>query len=94
MFKKALSKAKSKAKTALTVTTISALPTIAMATDLAAGAKQDIKDTFGVGSTAWFVVMVLEILAAAFLYVKTKNLAVFGGIVALMLFGNVAFGLL
>ena len=92
MFKKALSKAKSKAKTALTVTTISALPTIAMATDLAAGAKQDI--TFGVGSTAWFVVMVLEILAAAFLYVKTKNLAVFGGVVALMLFGNVAFGLL
>ena len=89
MFKKALSKAKSKAKTALTVTTISALPTIAMATDLAAGAKQDIKDTFGVGSTAW-----LEILAAAFLYVKTKNLAVFGGVVALMLFGNVAFGLL
>ena len=90
MFKKALSKA----KTALTVTTISALPTITMAADLAAGAKQDIKDTFGVGSTAWFVVMVLEILAAAFLYVKTKNLAVFGGIIALMLFGNVAFGLL
>lgn len=90
MFKKALSKA----KTALTATAISALPTIAMATDLAAGAKQDIKDTFGVGSTAWYVVMVLEILAAAFLYVKTKNLAVFGGIVALMLFGNVAFGLL
>ena len=37
--------------------------------------------------------MVLEVLAAAFLYIKTKNLAVFGGIVALMLFGNVAFGL-
>lgn len=89
MFKKAYSKV----KTALTATAISAMPVVAMATDYAASAKQDVKDTFGPGSTAWYVVMVLEVLAAAFLYIKTKNLAVFGGIVALMLFGNVAFGL-
>lgn len=89
MFKKAFSKA----KYALTATAISAMPVVAMATDYAASAKRDVKDTFGPGSTAWYVVMVLEVLAAAFLYIKTKNLAVFGGIVALMLFGNVAFGL-
>lgn len=89
MFKKVFKKAKA----ALTATAISAMPFVAMATDYAAGAKQDVKDTFGVGSTAWFIIMVLEVLAAAFTYIKTKNLAVFGGIVALMLFGNVAFGL-
>ncbi len=89
MFKKVFKKAKA----ALTATAISAMPVVAMAIDYAASAKQDVKDTFGPGSTAWYVVMVLEVLAAAFLYIKTKNLAVFGGIVALMLFGNVAFGL-
>lgn len=69
------------------------VPELAFAKDYAAGAKTDIQDTFGPGSTAWWVVMVLEVFAAAFLYIKTKNLAVFGGIIALMLFGNVAFGL-
>lgn len=69
------------------------MPDLAFARDYAAAAKADIQDTFGPGSTAWWVVMVLEVFAAAFLYIKTKNLAVFGGIVALMLFGNVAFGL-
>lgn len=69
------------------------LPIDALARDYAAGAKQDVQDTFGPGSTAWWVVMVLEVFASAFMYIKTKNLAVFAGIVALMLFGNVAFGL-
>lgn len=69
------------------------LPMDVLAKDYAAAAKTDIQDTFGPGSTAWWVVMVLEVFAAAFMYIKTKNLAVFGGIVALMLFGNVAFGL-
>lgn len=69
------------------------LPMDVLAKDYAAGARQDVQDTFGPGSTAWWVVMVLEVFAAAFTYIKTKNLAVFGGIVALMLFGNVAFGL-
>lgn len=69
------------------------IPDLAFARDYASSAKTDIQDTFGPGSTAWWVVMVLEVFAAAFLYIKTKNLAVFGGIVALMLFGNVAFGL-
>lgn len=68
-------------------------PELAFAKDYAAGAKKDIQDTFGPGSTAWWTVMVLEVFAAAFLYIKTKNLAVFGGIIALMLFGNIAFGL-
>lgn len=93
MFKNILKRAFSKSQSFFTAFVISAMPLVVMATDYAASAKQDVKDTFGPGSTAWYVVMVLEVLAAAFLYIKTKNLAVFGGIVALMLFGNVAFGL-
>ncbi|HAZ4164077.1 TPA: TraA fimbrial protein precursor, partial [Escherichia coli] len=40
-----------------------------------------------------WILYVLEILAAIFSYVKTKNLAVFGGIAAIMVFVNVVFGL-
>ncbi|SPP32616.1 hypothetical protein ARAF_2957 [Arsenophonus endosymbiont of Aleurodicus floccissimus] len=36
----------------------------------------------------------VEILAAIFAYVKTKNLAVFGGIAAVIVFVNVVFGLI
>lgn len=69
------------------------IPELALAKDYAEPAKKDIQDTFGSSSTAWWVVMMLEVLTAAFMYIKTKNLAVFGGIIALMLFGNIAFGL-
>lgn len=68
-------------------------PVTSFAKDWAANAKQDVTDTFGPGSTAWWIILLLEILSAAFIYIKTKNLAVFGGIIALILFGNVAFGL-
>ncbi|OOF40962.1 hypothetical protein BKK50_09040 [Rodentibacter rarus] len=84
MFKDFIKKLYSKMKTTVTVTAVSSVPAVAMAADLAAGAKQDVKDTLGVGSTAWTILLVLEILAAVFMYIKTKNLALFGGIIALI----------
>ena len=69
-------------------------PLNAFAADLAASGKQTIKDTFGSGSTVMYALFVLEILSGVFFYIKTKNLAVLGGIVALLIFTTVAFGLI
>ncbi|ELX8408218.1 TPA: type IV conjugative transfer system pilin TraA [Klebsiella oxytoca] len=65
----------------------------AHAVDLFKNGKTTVKDTFGSGSTVIWILYVLEILAAMFSYIKTKNLAVFGGIAAIMVFVNVVFGL-
>ncbi|HGJ5854776.1 type IV conjugative transfer system pilin TraA [Arsenophonus nasoniae] len=62
--------------------------------DLFSGGKDVVKSTFGKGSTVVWILYVLEILAAIFAYVKTKNLAVFGGIAAVIVFVNVVFGLI
>ncbi|WP_338850773.1 type IV conjugative transfer system pilin TraA [Klebsiella pneumoniae] len=48
----------------------------AHAVDLFKNGKTTVKDTFGSGSTVVWILYVLEILAAIFSYVKTKNLAV------------------
>ncbi|WP_334472945.1 type IV conjugative transfer system pilin TraA [Arsenophonus sp. PmNCSU2021_1] len=70
-------------------------PAAAAATkDLFSGGKEVVKSTFGKGSTVVWILYVLEILAAIFAYVKTKNLAVFGGIAAVIVFVNVVFGLI
>lgn len=61
--------------------------------DLAAPGKATIKATFGSGSTVLYTLYVLEILSGIFLYIKTKNLAVFGGIIAVLIFTTIAFGL-
>lgn len=68
-------------------------PLNAFAKDLAASGKETIRDTFGSGSTVMYTLYVLEILSGLFLYIKTKNLAVFGGIVAVLIFTTIAFGL-
>lgn len=68
-------------------------PLNAFAADLAAPGKQTIKDTFGSGSTFMYTLYLLEVLSGIFLYIKTKNLAVFGGIIAVIIFTTVAFGL-
>ncbi|WP_445260725.1 type IV conjugative transfer system pilin TraA [Pantoea sp. Nvir] len=59
-----------------------------------ANGKTTINDTFGSGSTVVWILYILEIIAAVFTYVKTKNLAMFGGIAAVMVFINVAFGII
>lgn len=70
------------------------LPVDAFAADLAAGAKKDFSDTFGKDSTFMYILLGLEIVSAVFLYIKSKNLAVFGGLIAVMLFTTVAFNLI
>lgn len=68
-------------------------PFNAFAKDLAASGKETIKDTFGANSTVIYTLYVVEILSGILLYVKTKNVAVFGGIVAVLIFTTVGFSL-
>lgn len=68
--------------------------TYIFAEDLFKTGQETVKDTFGKGSTVVWILYVLEILAAVFAYIKTKNLAVFGGIAAVLVFVNVVFGLI
>ncbi|QGY32541.1 type IV conjugative transfer system pilin TraA [Pantoea cypripedii] len=64
------------------------------AVDLFIGGKPMIKDTLGSDSTVVWILYVLEVIAGAWVYIKTKNLAMFGGIAAVMIYINVAFGII
>ncbi|QHM74032.1 type IV conjugative transfer system pilin TraA [Mixta intestinalis] len=65
----------------------------AHAVDYFASAKTDVGDTFGNGSAAVYILYILEVLAVLFAYIKTKNLAIFGSIAAVLVFINIAFSL-
>ncbi|MBT0513767.1 type IV conjugative transfer system pilin TraA [Morganella morganii] len=67
--------------------------THALADDLFAGAKDQVKDSFGKDSAIIYILYVIEVLMAVFTYIKTKNLMMMGGIAAVLIFVNVAFGL-
>ncbi|EMQ5759676.1 type IV conjugative transfer system pilin TraA [Proteus mirabilis] len=70
------------------------MPTLqAHADDLFASGKEQVKDSFGKDSTIIYILYVIEILMAVFTYIRTKNLMMMGGIAAVMIFVNVAFGL-
>ena len=75
-----------------TTALLSALP--AHAQDYFAGAKTDVTDTFGGNSAVVYILYVIEIAFIAFTYIKTKNLALFGSIAALLVFVNVAFNVI
>lgn len=66
----------------------------AQAEDLFKGGKTTINDTFGSGSTIVWILYLLEILMAVFTYIKTKNLIMFGGVAAVMVFINIAFSII
>lgn len=68
-------------------------PSLSFAVDLVAKGKATIKDTFGEGSTVMYALYVLEVLSAVLLYIKTKNLTVFGGLAGVLIFTTVAFSL-
>ncbi|WP_349420269.1 type IV conjugative transfer system pilin TraA [Proteus genomosp. 6] len=61
--------------------------------DLFAAGKDQIKESFGKNSTIIYILYVIEVLMAVFTYIRTKNLMMLGGIAAVMIFVNVAFGL-
>lgn len=65
----------------------------AYADDLLAAGKQTVDDTFGKNSTLskWFILG--EILVGVFTYIKTKNLMLLAGVAIVIVFLNVAFGL-
>ncbi|MFC1040038.1 type IV conjugative transfer system pilin TraA [Pasteurella multocida] len=77
----------------LMVAVLSMMPSLSFAKDLVAAGKETITDTFGANSTVVYILYVLEVISALFLYIKTKNLAVFGGLVAVLIFTSIAFTL-
>nr|WP_279625663.1 type IV conjugative transfer system pilin TraA [Xenorhabdus ishibashii] len=92
----------SKSKNTITIMTFFVLGALMMlfpslqahADDLFAGGKEQIKDSFGKGSTVVYVLYLIEIIAAIYTYARTKNLGVFVGIAVVMIFVNVVFGLI
>ncbi|UIL55076.1 type IV conjugative transfer system pilin TraA [Pantoea agglomerans] len=83
---------KSALLSALAFLAVSVMP--AHAQDYFAGAKTDVTDTFGGNSAVVYILYVIEIAFIAFTYIKTKNLALFGSIAALLVFVNVAFNVI
>ena len=83
---------KSALLSALAILAVSVMP--AHAQDYFAGAKTDVTDTFGGNSAVVYILYVIEIAFIAFTYIKTKNLALFGSIAALLVFVNVAFNVI
>ncbi|MFQ1718513.1 type IV conjugative transfer system pilin TraA [Aeromonas veronii] len=63
------------------------------AEDLLVGGKQTVDDTFGKDSTLAKWVIIGEIFIGAFMYIKTKNLMLLAGVAVVIVFLNVAFGL-
>lgn len=66
----------------------------ANAVDLFKNGKQTVEDTFGSGSTVVWIIYVVEILAILYAYGKSKNLSLFASIAAVVVFVNVAFGII
>lgn len=64
----------------------------AYAEDIFKAGRTEISDTFGKNSTVIFILYLFEIIVAIYIYTKSKNLGVFAGIAIIMVFVNVAFG--
>lgn len=55
--------------------------------------KDTVNDTFGKDSTFATWLIIGEIVIGAFMYIKTKNLMLLAGVAVVIVFLNVAFGL-
>jgi len=64
------------------------------ADDLMAKGQGTVKGTFGKDSSVATWLIVGEIIIGAFMYIKTKNLMLLAGVAVLIVFLNVAFGLI
>lgn len=60
----------------------------AAATDVLAGEKPTLQSNFGAGSTVQWILLLIEVIAGAGAYIKTKSLYSLLGIVILSLFIN------
>ena len=80
---------------------LSLVPALAMlmftgavrAEDLAAGGQQTVSDTFGGDSSLAGWIIFGEIFVGIVTYIKTRNIFALGGVAIVMVFLNVAFGL-
>jgi type IV conjugative transfer system pilin TraA len=59
--------------------------------DLLAADKVDISNNFGAGSTFMYIFYLVEIIAGAAAYIKTKNMMTLIGIIVVLIFTSVAF---
>ena len=62
--------------------------------DILSNAQADITANFGTSSTVMYIVYVAEIFAGISAYIKTKNLFALIGLVIVVIFTYVAFGLI
>ena len=65
----------------------------AHAEDLLQSGAATVNETFGEGSTFSKWLILGEAVFAIFMYIKTKNMMVLGGIAVVIVFLNIAFGL-
>ena len=63
-------------------------------TDILQGAKGDVTTNFGPGSTFMYVVLAVEIVSGIIAFNKTKNLVVLSGFAIVIIFVNIAFGII
>ncbi|MBL0612487.1 type IV conjugative transfer system pilin TraA [Aeromonas jandaei] len=63
------------------------------ADDLMKGGKQTVDDTFGKDSTLAKWIVMAEIFVAVIMYIKTKNLMLLLGVAVVIVFLNIAFGI-
>lgn len=63
-------------------------------TDILQGAKADVTTNFGPGSTFMYVVLAVEIVSGIIAFNKTKNLVVLSGFAIVIIFVNIAFGII
>lgn len=62
--------------------------------DILKNAQTDISTNFGTSSTVMYIVYIVEIFAGISAYIKTKNLFALMGLVVVVIFTYVAFGLI
>lgn len=65
----------------------------AYAEDLLVGGKEVVNDTFGQDSTFSKWLILGEAVVALLIYIKTKNMMVLAGVVVVIVFLNIVFGL-
>lgn len=67
---------------------------VSTADDLLESGKEVVNDTFGQGSFISTSILIGEVFMGMFLYVKTKNILMLLGFVILVVYLNVAFGVI
>lgn len=65
----------------------------ANADDILKAGKSTVDDTFGANSTFAKWLILGEVIVGTFMYIKTKNLMLLGGVIVVVVFTTIGFGL-